>query len=896
MFESNKLPSLADSHRGASIHVMLNLFQHLRQTLKQVRGDVCKFQTVSGLTIAMLALVCVCGPCAVAATSIDGKPNNPYGVMVGMWGGDWSDYASIHFQWARDLVGEWGYVRVNSGINDLNTDGAIRTIAICRAKHLIPIFRGLYVPPEYRDPKGEDSAPLVRDDGYPAAAEHYRKWAAALAALGAVAPYYEFGNEINGKWKPDAYGGYLIALSKAVKQVMPGLKVTSAGLAGNGDEFVEKLLRSVPEVKNHVDCWGLHPYGINHPPAYEKDGNSLRGHLWTAAALRKFDVTNPRFVMTESGYEIGNKLDKNYPRITDELRAKYLVEAYETIWAPDPRVAALTIFMLQAGAFPGWDGWVLIDTNCNKSETYKALAAVPKPKGSDWMPQGNCSISGRITDIDSKQGLERVFVYTVPGIYAAETDDSGNYRIDNVPAGAYEIRVFRDGFTAPQPGRSRPSAHRPGRYDAAMKRVGFLTAGTSKSDRVIGGWIGVDGKPDEHYAVDTGVTRTRIASQRLTAKPGSPPGIWQCTGHVTAVPDRAMAAEVWVKGSGVRLGRGKGAVLSLSITDGNAQALSTAEVNLPLEGDFDWTPIDVTIPPYPPGRRLQVVCKFDAEAGTVWFADPYCHYAEYPVPSRSAAAGGGVVKGFVKGENGEFLADAVVFTRPGNYWTTTRSDGSYVLSGLPAGTYDLWAFRRDWAASAKRGVTVSGATATGVDLLLAYVPVASEVQNPGFEKLGPGKEYTIGWHRYGEFDGLVKSGWHPEVPEHPSGIQAHSGNAFAGSIAAWNVKNGGLYQTISAAPGKTYEVSVYSYTYQTPEGIQGDVANRLGIDPTGGDDPNGPYVIWTPYRPSQKAWTRVSLTAEPVGSRVTIFLDAKQVQGLGFCLNCFDDVSVNAGP
>ena len=105
--------------------------------------------------------------------------------MAGMWGGDASDYASVHFQWARELVGEWGYVRVLSGIRDADTDGAVRTLAICRAKHLIPVFRGLYVPPEYRVSSGENSPAALRGDGYPKAAEHYRKWAERLAALGA---------------------------------------------------------------------------------------------------------------------------------------------------------------------------------------------------------------------------------------------------------------------------------------------------------------------------------------------------------------------------------------------------------------------------------------------------------------------------------------------------------------------------------------------------------------------------------------------------------------------------------------------------------------------------------------------------------------------------------------
>lgn len=848
---------------------------------------------ITFLVVLILSTSVLAALPAGAATTIDGKPNNPYGVMLGMWGGDTSDYASLHFQWARDLVGEWGHVRVSSGVHEPNIEGAVRTLAICRAKKLIPVMTGLYVPEEYRIPGGEDAAPYVREDGYPKAAERYGYWAKELHKLGAVVPYYEVGNEINGKWKGEAYGKFIISVSKALKIAMPGVKVVSAGLAGNGADFLTEVLQAVPQAKNAVDCWGLHPYGANHPPAYERDGYCLKGHLWTAKALEQCGVKTPRFVMTESGYELCNKRDDRYPRITDELRARYLVEAYETVWAPDPRVVTLTIFMLQSANFPGWDGWILIDTNCNKTETYKALASVPKPKGSDWMPQGKCSIKGRITDSDTGQGLERTFIYTVPGIYAAETDKNGNYIIADLPAGSYELRVFRDGFRSPAVGKVKVTGTQSARFDTKMKRVGLVTNGLDGEGAIASGWLCSDGNPDEHYSVDRKIKCEGTASQCLAARPGKPTSIWHCTGYTSALPDKYYAAEVWVKGQGVKLGSGKGAALKLAVTDSGAQPLSEAEVNLPLEGDFDWTPISVSIAPYAPGRRLTLTCSFDAQEGKVWFDQPYCHYADYPVPSRlSMKSGTGSISGEVTAENGEFIMDAVVCARPGNFWAVTRSDGTYTISGVPAGTYDVWAFKRGKVGVAAREVKVGDKQNVKLALKVAKPPAPREVVNASFEHRGPSQDYTPGWTKFGEFDGIPENGWHKGVPEHPQGFNARTGNAFAGSIAGSNVKNGGLYQIIEVDQDKCYDVSVWSYTYQTDEGRRGDVANRLGVDPTGGDDPNGPYVIWTPYTPCHKEWTKLSLRVAPVTDRMTIFLDAKQVHGLMFNVNCFDDVSV----
>jgi len=845
-------------------------------------------QTAITTSLAVLAFA------MLGATRVDDRPNNPYGVQMGMDGGDFSDFASICFQWAADMVGEWGHVRVGSGIHTLDVRRAIRTLAICRAKRLIPVMTGLYVPEEYRIPGGGDYAPYVRTDGYPLAAKQYRRWAEALAAQGAVVPYYEVGNEINGKWKPEAYGRFIIAISQALKSAMPQIKVVSAGLAGNGADFLDQVLTAVPEAAEHIDCYGLHPYGANHPPAYELSDYCLKGHLWTAKALAKHGITNPRFVMTESGYELGNKKDPRYPRITDALRARYMVEAYQTIWVPDPRVVTLTIFMLQATHYPQWQGWTLINVDCTKTETYKALAAVPKPAGSDWMPAGDGRIEGVIRDADSGQPLERVFAYTTPGIYAAETGRDGRFVIRDVPPGRYEVHIFRDGFVAPPARSVRVRAGEPASFEARMKRVGLVRPSLEGKGPVAAGWSPIEAKPDEHYRVDTTTKRSGRGSQMLTARKGKPVGIWICTGYATAVPDRCYAAEIWVKGRGVKRGRGKGVSFTLAITDSFAKPMNKATVTLPAEGDFDWTPLTVTVAPWPEGRRLTLTCRFDAEAGTVWFDDAYCHYAEYPVPSRRPhrPGPGGTVLGDVQGEHEERIPGATVCLAPGNYWTISRSDGTYALTDVPPGTYDLWAFARGRTGGVVRGIVVQPGETIRRTVLLPRQPVPRQIQNAGFEQPGAETATLPGWTRYGEFDGIAQNGWHPELTDHPQGVQAHTGQGFAGSIAGSNVKNGGIYQTIQVDPDQTYEVSAYIYTYQTPDGQRGDVACRLGIDPTGGTDPKGPYVLWTPYRPSHKTWSRISLRAAANGDRMTIFLDHLQVLGLIYNLTIFDDVSI----
>lgn len=89
---------------------------------------------------------------------------------------------------------------------------------------------------------------------------------------------------------------------------------------------------------------------------------------------------------------------------------------------------------------------------------------------------------------------------------------------------------------------------------------------------------------------------------------------------------------------------------------------------------------------------------------------------------------------------------------------------------------------------------------------------------------------------------------------------------------------GGLWQQVPAAAGNQYELTIEGQAWSSEDVTPGsrleasDVNLQIGIDPTGGTDPQSPLVIWSqPVQPLSH-WQTLHLTAESETSILTIFL------------------------
>jgi len=86
--------------------------------------------------------------------------------------------------------------------------------------------------------------------------------------------------------------------------------------------------------------------------------------------------------------------------------------------------------------------------------------------------------------------------------------------------------------------------------------------------------------------------------------------------------------------------------------------------------------------------------------------------------------------------------------------------------------------------------------------------------------------------------------------------------------------NGTAYQRVAAFPGEEYKLTGWLWTYCSGGNFAShdhQTKVRIGIDPTGGTDPNSGDIIWTPYSNSQEVWTQFGLKAIATSNYITVF-------------------------
>lgn len=243
----------------------------------------------------------------------------------------------------------------------------------------------------------------------------------------------------------------------------------------------------------------------------------------------------------------------------------------------------------------------------------------------------------------------------------------------------------------------------------------------------------------------------------------------------------------------------------------------------------------------------------------------------------------GTISGLTRNTTNSPMSDVKVTIAPGGY-SAVSLGGSYSIANVPAGIYTVTAFKPGFCNAVEKNVLVQGLATTRTDLTLpASGPNA--VVNPSFDL------NLTGWINFGSALARDASGaW---------AIPAHSGAGYVGRVVNWGGggASGGVSQVLGGLQsGKLYNASVYFYadSWQTsennnfPENVQG----RIGLDPTGGNNPASDQVIWSEYRPSFRGWSYLHVAAAPSASVMSVFLQGRMIETREWNKMAFDDVLV----
>ncbi len=880
----------------------------------------------------LVAMMTVIAPAAAATHAAQNPPRrqgNVWGVCLDVPGEADTTGTVRLLGLARHMVGDWGYLRPGATPTE-DLQATRRAVAMVRAHRLIPISGGAYPDEAFCEP-GKPWPRLDPDGTMRTAAR--AKAAVWRKAQEAGIPFYviEVLNEINGSWPADRYAQWLYDLAVEVKQAYPGLKVCSCGMAGSGSDYYDELLRIKPALKQVVDFWGLHPYGANHPPEYGPAEVSLRAYELTAAVLKKHGVSPIRLMCTETGYELefsATGKDAKYPPIDDHNRAEYLARAFRDYYVPDARIECVTPFMLWDFPWHNWNGWDFMHHDGRPRPVYGALAAVqPKTGGRDWMPTGTGRIRGRITWGDTGIGVPRVVVYSEPGFYGAVTDDEGRFDIREMPEGTYRVSAFRDGYTGFATRSVSVRDNRPATFNGTVDRVSLIAPSFGRPGEkglapLPAGWSRI-GSVTAANAVqlDDAVAYQGRRTLRIRGSGDGDVGVVKYGGYSSAYPSEVFIAEVHVRAEAARP-RG-GPWLAVDTTNGRGEVLGTGKAfaHTPLT-DGCWHRITAAV--FAPARSSRVRVSFGVEraAGTFYFSEPFVGEADFPLPSDArlrttgyvpplyeqdrrffgqAAPGAAsrnpslplaTITGTVADFRGRALAGAAVASDAPLFVGVTDARGTFTLSVPADAPVRVRAFALGETPAISERLTLHVGEKREMHLRTSPPPAPPTLVNGGFNTFHPKEAGLItGWSTFGTTDGACRSrGMIFEVP-------SLEGEGLYFAQSGSNTKNGGAYQIVQAVPGRRYRLSGSVYTRTEGEGRQPlDNNCRLGIDPTGGRDPDSPDIVWTASTESEQKWTPLSVEAVAKTSRITVFLRHEMRRANTWNLTLFDDVRLETAP
>ncbi len=182
--------------------------------------------------------------------------------------------------------------------------------------------------------------------------------------------------EWGGAANPTEYGQFLEQTAGAIRAATggdPRLVIMNAPLSPGGDiapaAFMQQMFAGAPNSRWAFDVWAAHSYPGNYPPDLNiHRGQAVRSDVTIDSYVPQVEILAahgrpyvPVF-LSETGYLLGQQLDRRYPPVTEANRADYMRRAFGYYWRAWPELIGVAPFELSdpGGVWSGWD-WVAAD-------------------------------------------------------------------------------------------------------------------------------------------------------------------------------------------------------------------------------------------------------------------------------------------------------------------------------------------------------------------------------------------------------------------------------------------------------------------------------------------------------------------------------------------------------
>ncbi len=144
------------------------------------------------------------------------------------------------------------------------------------------------------------------------------------------------------------------------------------------------------------------------------------------------------------------------------------------------------------------------------------------------------------------------------------------------------------------------------------------------------------------------------------------------------------------------------------------------------------------------------------------------------------------------------------------------------------------------------------------------------------------------WHPYWRTDGRIEL-WDNIMPEYKPSVptetppRVRSGEKAQHYFSFWSTHEAGMYQQVTAVSGGQYCASIWGHAwsdydssdYLSDPNNDGDLYQRIGIDPTGGTDWQSPNIIWGEMRQQYDEFGLFSVEATAQAETITVFTWSK---------------------